>query len=207
MDKRDATLEEMRLYWEARAPNYWTDDVFGRNIVRAYLDKLHPRSLLEVGCGNGEFFLIYKNVPNVLAIDWSECMIQRANQRKNRHYLPNLHIVKHDICQCSPHGSFDVALTRTVLMHIPPKHVEKAIRHIVKVAREFIHLEYFEPVPLKPLAPHCFLHNYIPLFERQGCEIIEAYQRPDQPQVLFHFRKNVEMHHRMPDAKLVACSR
>jgi SAM-dependent methyltransferase len=191
--KRSPTLQALHSYWEDRAQSYWTDDVFGRNIVKAYLAKLQPTSLIEIGCGHGELFLIYKDVPQVAAVDWSLNMIDRATQRKGRHYLPNLHIYRHDITQCSPPGYYDLALTRTVLMHIPPEAREKTVRHIVKAANEFLILEYFEPNPLKPLVSHCWFHDYKALFEAQGCELVEAYQRPDLPQVLFHFRKIIKL--------------
>ncbi len=67
--------------------------------------------------------------------------------------------------------------------------MEKTVRHIVKVADQFLIFEYFEPNPIHTLAAHCWLHDYMALFEAAGCEFIEAYQRPDSPQVLFHFRK------------------
>jgi SAM-dependent methyltransferase len=187
--KRSPTLWALLSYWEKRAQSYWTDDVFGRNIIRAYLAKLQPQSLIEIGCGNGELFLIYKHIPYAVAIDWSWKMIERANQRKARHYLPNLRLWRHDITQCSPPGHYDLALTRTVLMHLPPEVMEKTVRHIIKVADQFVHLEYFEPYPKRTLASHCWLHDYQTLFEAQGCELLETYQRPDSPQVLFHFCK------------------
>ena len=187
--KRSPVLQGLLCYWQTRAQSYWTDDVFGRNIIRAYLAKLRPETLIEIGCGNGELFLIYKDVPYVVAVDWSHKMLDRANQRKARHYLPNLRIWRHDITQCSPPGHYDVALTRTVLMHLPPEAMGKTVRHIVKVADEFLHLEYYEHIPLKPLASHCWLHDYVSLFEAQGCELVDTYQRPDLPQVLFHFCK------------------
>lgn len=118
-------------------------------------------------------------------------MLHRAALRKQRHYLPGLKIWRHDICQCSPTGHWDIALTRTVLMHIPAEHVEKAVRHIVKVADQFLIFEYYEAVQLHKLSPHCWNHDYIRLFENQGCEVVEAYERPDQPQVLFRFKKTI----------------
>jgi len=202
----NASLHQMLAYWEARAPHYSCDDVFGRNIVKAYLDKLRPKSLIEVGCGNGELFPMYRNVAYVVAVDWSVNMLQRAELRKSRHYMPNVHIKRHDITRFSPSGHYDIALTRTVLMHIPPEHIEKTVRHIVKVADAFIIFEYYESVLLHPLSPHCWLHNYIPLFESNGCHMVEAYQRPDQPQVLFYFKKDdVVRHHEMPSGRLVVC--
>ncbi len=90
-----------------------------------------------------------------------------------RNCLPTLWIWRHDITPCSPPGHYDVALTRTVLMHLPPEAMEKTVRHIVKVADEFLHLEYYEHTPLKPLTSHCWLHDYVSLFEAQGCELLD----------------------------------
>ncbi len=74
-------------------------------------------------------------------------------------------------------------------MHIPAKHIEKAVRHIAKIADQFLIFEYSEAVQVHPLSPHCWNHDYVALFEKEGCTIVEAYERPDQPQVLFHFKK------------------
>lgn len=200
---RGYSLKEMHRYWDARAAFYGTNDVYGRNIIRAWLDKLQPLSLIEIGCGNGELFPAYRDVPHVVAVDWSEQMIHRANQRKGLHGMTHIQIHRHDICQSAPRGHYDVAVTRTVLMHIPEAHVEKAIRHIAAVADTIIALEYYESVQIRELSPHCWLHDYIPLFKRQKCRLIEAYQRPDQPQILFVFRRKTARHHRMPDGKLV----
>lgn len=187
----EPSLNDMHAYWEGRAPFYLTDDVFGRNILRAYISKLQPKpeSLIEIGCGNGELIMLYKDIPRVTLLDWSEVMLRRCNLRKSRHYLPNMQTLHHDICNCSPTGHWDVAVTRTVLMHIPSKHVEKAVRHIVKIADQFLIFEYFESVLLHKLAAHCWLHDYVPMFEAAGCKLVEVYSRPDSPQMLFHFKK------------------
>lgn len=186
---RSPTLQQLLSYWEHRAPSYYIEDPFGRAILKAFIDKLQPRSLIEIGCGNGELFSLYKHIPISVGIDWSEEMLKRANLRKARHYLPNLRLWRHDITQCSPQGAYDVAVTRTVLMHIPPDAIEKTIRHIVKVAEQFLIFEYFETIPTENLAAHNWLHDYVPLFEKAGCELIESYTRPDLPQVLFQFQK------------------
>ncbi len=186
---RSATLQQMLGYWETRASSYYIEDPFGRTILKAFIEKLKPQSLIEVGCGNGELFNLYKNIPNAVGVDWSENMLQRANLRKARHFLPNLRLWRHDITQCSPSGHYDVAVTRTCLMHIPPEAIEKTVRHVAKCADKFLIFEYFESVPTTPLAPHNWLHDYPTLFAKEGCELIEAYARADMPQVLFEFHK------------------
>ncbi len=186
---RSPKLQQMLSYWEQRAPTYYIEDPFGRAILKAFIDKLQPSSLIEIGCGNGELFSLYRRIFSVVAVDWSENMLIRANQRKARHYLPNLRIWRHDITQCSPQGHYDVAVTRTVLMHIPPEAIEKTVRHIVKCADRFLIFEYFETVPTETLAAHNWLHDYVPIFEKAGCELVESYTRPDLPQVLFQFQK------------------
>ncbi|MDD5263869.1 MAG: class I SAM-dependent methyltransferase [Candidatus Bipolaricaulis sp.] len=186
---RSPTLQQLLNYWENRAPSYYIEDPFGRAILKAFIEKLQPQSLIEIGCGNGELFSLYKHIPISVGIDWSEEMLIRANLRKGRHYLPNLRLWRHDITQCSPQGNYDVVVTRTVLMHIPPEAIEKTIRHIVKVGERFLIFEYFETIPTEKLAAHNWLHDYVPLFEKAGCELIESYTRPDLPQVLFQFQK------------------
>jgi SAM-dependent methyltransferase len=181
-------LKDMQKYWEARAAYYHTEDVFGRTIVRNFLEKLKPRSLIEIGCGTGELFQTYKSVSYVVAIDWSKQMLERAQLRKARHSLNNIHLLRHDICQSAPRGHFDIALTRTVLMHLPDEEADKAARHMIKLAKKLVIFEYFEDLLLHPLAPHCWLHDYVGMFTLHGCELLEAYPRPDQPQVLFVFQ-------------------
>jgi hypothetical protein len=63
------------------------------------------------------------------------------------------------------------------------------VRHIAKCANSFLIFEYFEPVQTGKLAAHNWLHDYVLLFEKQGCNLIENYVRPDLPQVLFQFQK------------------
>jgi ubiquinone/menaquinone biosynthesis C-methylase UbiE len=186
---RSPTVQEMLNYWEHRANSYYIEDPFGRAILRAFIDKLQPKSLIEIGCGNGELLSLYKNIPAAVAVDWSENMLKRANLRKARHFLPNLRLWRHDITQCAPNGKYDVAVTRTVLMHIPPDAIKKTVRHVVKCADQFLIFEYFESVQTEPLAAHNWLHDYVPLFEKEGCELVESYVRQDLPQVLFQFQK------------------
>lgn len=188
-DNKHYTVAQLQAYWEHRAPSYYIDDTFGRNVVRLFINKLKPESLIEIGCGNGELFSTYKEVPYVVGVDWCENMLKRARLRKERHYYPNLKLWRHDITKRAPAGKYEVALTRTVLMHIPPEAIEKTIRHIVKVAKQFLIFEYFEPSQIMPLSAHCFMHDYVPLFEKAGCKLVAAYPRPDQPQVMYHFKK------------------
>jgi SAM-dependent methyltransferase len=188
---RSPTLQDMLNYWESRASSYYVEDPFGRSILKAFIDKLQPQSLIEIGCGNGELLQLYRNVPSAVGVDWSENMLQRANQRKARHFLPNLRLWRHDITQCSPQGHYDLAVTRTVLMHIPPDAMEKTVRHVAKCADRFLIFEYFESVQTVSLAPHNWLHDYVSLFEKENCELIENYARADLPQVLFVFQKKL----------------
>jgi hypothetical protein len=139
--------------------------------------------------GSLEMIESFKDKPEVQIFrtkDENTCWEKQATKR---HFLPNLRLWRHDITQCSPQGHYDVAVTRTVLMHIPPEAIEKTVRHVAKCADRFLIFEYFESIQPVPLAAHNWLHDYVLLFEKENCELIENYARADLPQGLFVFQK------------------
>jgi len=182
-------LRQLQNYWNHRAPEYHVPDVFGRNVVQAYLRKLKPRSLIEVGCGSGELFPLYKRIPHVVAVDWSSEMLERSRRRINRHAYPNITLKQLDItCEAVPER-FDVLLTRTVLMHIPPEHIFEAAVNLLSMSKQLLLFEFYQPDQVSRLAPHNWHHNYPVIFMKLGCKLMEWYDRPDGlPQVLFYFK-------------------
>ncbi len=210
---------EKRLhdYWEHRAPSYYVPDVFGRRIVAAYLVKLHPQSLIEVGCGNGELFSAYQQIPKVVAVDWSAAMLQRAKERILRHEYKNIRLCHLDIARPFEDQNpeideiepgevlqFDIALTRTVLMHINPERIEKACENLTQLSDNLVLMEFYDPDhretrslaesiqgdPTDKLDWHNFHHEYVQIFKPLGYELIDSYDRPDGlHQLLFHFRR------------------
>jgi SAM-dependent methyltransferase len=177
----------LHQYWNERAASYEIHDVLGRNILKHYIENLSPQSLVDVGCGKGELFPLFNGVPRVVALDFSENMLQYARRRVERHAL---HIeLKHlDITKSYLPEKFDVALTRTVLMHIHPDEIKAAAKNIGLMSDRLFLFEYWETNKRK-LANHNWLHDYMELFTDLGYRLIDSYNRSDIPQVLFMFER------------------
>lgn len=180
-------------YWGRVAETYYVPDVFGRRMLKSYLEPLQPQSLVEVGCGSGELFSIFKDVPVVLGLDWQDAMLKRSGERIQRHEYKNIELLKVDItqrAQISTLRRFDVALTRTLLMHIDPRDIEAACRNMSLLSDRIIALEFFKPGCDEPLAFHNWHHEYPGLFKSLGYRIVSAMNRSDGvPQVLFDFKR------------------
>lgn len=175
-------------YWESRAPFYEVHDVLGRGILKHYLDKLKPRSLVDVGCGRGELFPLYDKIPRVVALDFSLNMLEYAQRRVERHGL-GIELLHLDIVKESLAEKFDVALTRTVLMHIKPEDIQAAVQNVAKMSDCLLLFEYWEPRQIRVTAPHNWLHDYVGLFTDLDYHLEDSYERSDIPQVLFTFKR------------------
>jgi SAM-dependent methyltransferase len=191
MGREHQALQLLANYWEKRSGHYDSPqpDVFGRNITASYLRKLKPKSLVEVGCGTGQLFPLYKDIPHVVGCDWTDGMLMQAHKRLDRHEISNIKLKKLDITKEALNEHFDVALTRTVLMHIPEEAVEDACGNLCKMADTVLLFEFYDP-NAPGLEWHCFHHEY-PVFMRKfGFEISEAFDRPDgMKQMLMIFKK------------------
>jgi SAM-dependent methyltransferase len=165
-------------------------DPMGKLLLETQLGILKPKSLVEVGCGPGELFPLYRQIPYVLAIDFSEGMLERARQRKARNGLDNIHVLRLDITANYVKSSFDLALTRTCLMHIHPEWIETAVKHVCKMSSRVLILEYSEGKATVPLAEHNWLHDYKALFGVQGYSLGYEIKRVDCAQSLMFFAKN-----------------
>lgn len=180
MGREHQALQLLAQYWERRSGKYDSPepDVFGRNITASYLRKLKPKSLVEVGCGTGQLFPLYKDIPHVVGCDWTEGMLEQSRKRLMRHEYPNIKLAKLDITKQHLKEKFDVALTRTVLMHIPEESVADACKNLASMADTVVLFEYYDP-NAPALEWHCFHHEYPLIMRECGFEISEAYDRPD----------------------------
>lgn len=189
--RSDVVLTELQAYWNQRAPTYNVPDVFGRRVIQEYLRRIQPTSLVEIGCGHGELFPYYKqdHIGRVVGIDWSEKMLARSQARIERHGYSHIKLRQLDITKEHLDEQFDVALTRTVLMHIPPHKLMDACGNIAAMSSQLLLFEYWEQYPTKRLAWHNWLHNYEAAFTKLGYDLVDAYHRADVPQVLYYFKR------------------
>jgi ubiquinone/menaquinone biosynthesis C-methylase UbiE len=181
----------LQEYWNLRAPNYSIPDAFGRKLLQAYLRRYFPsyRSVIEVGPGPGELLSLHKDVPRVVGFDFSEEMLERARGRVRNHGWTNVELILGDITKTHLEEKFDLLMTRTVLMHIHPDEIEKAVDNVAAMSDHLILLELYDEDRTRVFAAHNWVHDYIPLFEARGYKTVEAYHRHDISQVLFIFER------------------
>lgn len=183
----------LREYWNNRAFNYNIFDAFGRKILKAHLKLISPlESLVEAGCGRGALFKLYKDVPRVLGLDFSKGMMEFARAKIDNWNLDNIELKFFHLGleKWDPSNErFDLALTRTVLMHIPPKQIMQAAENLTKMSDNLIIFEYYDNTIHDKLAFHNWLHDYIEIFKSFNYTLKGAYQRPDMRQTLFRFVK------------------
>ena len=188
---------DLNNYWEDRASTYYVPDVYGRYILKSFLKKLNPQvsSFIEVGVGRGELMPLYcfpedhaRYIPRVVGVDFSEGMVRESQKRIDRHNY-KIELFHLDVTEGHLEEKFDLLITRTVLMHIHPDDIEAACKNVSEMSDRLYIFEYSEELPVKKLAPHNWLHDYQALFNPLGYKTVEAFRRPDQPQVLFHFKR------------------
>jgi SAM-dependent methyltransferase len=197
----DNYMRKSHMYWEQRSSIYDSPvpDVFGRNVTGIFLRKLRPKSLVEVGCGTGQLFPLYKQIPHVVGCDWTDGMLLQAQKRLDRHSYPNIQLKKLDITRESLPEKFDVALTRTVLMHIAEEDVDEkgeatyplkcACENLTRMADTVVLFEFYDPTAPQ-LEWHNFHHEYPLVMRGLGYEISEAFDRPDgMRQMLMVYKK------------------
>ncbi len=180
----------LQEYWDNRAPYYeglCAHDVLGRKILKHKIDQLKPKSVIEIGCGRGEVLTLLKDVPRIVGIDFSPNMLEYSRRRVERHNLP-IELKLQDITKGFVDEKFDLAVTRTVLMHIHPDDIYAAAKNISQMSDQLLFFEYWEE-SYKHLAPHNWLHDYVKIFTGLGYHLEESYSRMDMPQTLFLFKR------------------
>ncbi|MEK4626835.1 MAG: class I SAM-dependent methyltransferase [Solibacillus sp.] len=77
--------EFFKKYEAIRARNYNYNNLLEQPGFRANLPDLHGKSVLDIGCGSGDFaaFCLTKGAKNVYGIDISQNMIALANEKYN----------------------------------------------------------------------------------------------------------------------------
>jgi SAM-dependent methyltransferase len=154
---------DQKRYWDTRwgielnRTDRSIDPATFRDAFKITLDimkKLDCNNILEIGCGKGEF----RTLPNYTPLDFSKSVL-------NKYGLEGY--VYADITNKIPlpDKTFDCAMTRYVLMHIPTDKIENAVKEISRVTKKaFITTETCNSkVPLKS---HCFNHDLKALFKK-----------------------------------------
>lgn len=116
--------------------------------------------VLEIGCGPGvNFDTILEAIGesgSLAAIDYSPEMVERANERVERHRWENVEVVRADATTADLGGPYDAAIATLALSVMPD--VERAIRNVRNVLEPgaplgVLDIQAFQSGPLRVANP------------------------------------------------------
>ena len=129
-------------YWEARAVTWVKQagmylEKYEIKKVKEAIKKLKPESVLDVGCGNGQWIPYLPE--KYTGIDISSKLIEYCEATyPNKDFLAQ----KLEDASVEPGaGKYDLAFCHTVFLHITEKNMEKAVRALKNVALKAIIIE------------------------------------------------------------------
>lgn len=144
---------EIHDYWDERATLHpekaTTDDLLLRDLEYAELsrriDRLQPRTVLDVGCGDGRTTLrLAKRFPEVqfTGIDYSTAMIAIANQLGSPLDYANVSFSCCDLFNCV--SSLDLAISCRCLINLESWDAQQAaIEHLLEWSKRRVLIENF----------------------------------------------------------------
>jgi SAM-dependent methyltransferase len=156
----------------------WFNSYFARCQRRAFLDALphcgdlHDRDVLEVGCGNGRWTVLLRDLGGrVRAVDLSPEAIE-ANRRR----IPGVQFECADLLELPlPDRCVDLAVSVTVVQHVPYEAQEGAVAELARVVRPGGHALVLENT--KDRGRHVFAKpstDWIALFAAHGFKCLFA---------------------------------
>lgn len=92
--------------------------------IDIFINNLHGKNILDVGCASGEFtnYLKTKDL-NVLGIDFSKEMLEIAKKR-----FKDIDFLCSDVCTYNSDVKFDGIFSKDVLFHLPDEDLENVIK-------------------------------------------------------------------------------
>jgi glycosyltransferase involved in cell wall biosynthesis len=161
------TKYDEKRYWEKRADSWDQQaqvDIVKRDKLRQILDSLSFDSVLDVGCGNGRFVPFFEG-KDYAGFDISERLVEICKER-----FPDLTFVSSSVeesdkafgniilpSQKHLTRQFDLIFCYTVLEHVPPHNLDKAVAALKKLGKKML---LIEPKDFVPNADYCYSHDY-----------------------------------------------
>ena len=151
-------------YWQNRGANYPVTVAKMESEMEslaAWIAEHKPASILDVGSGWGRVYNHLKVnglATNYTMVDFVDSM--RRGCQDATGVLPD----KWDgVTLPYADKSFDLVLSIEVLLHVPPADIGQVIAEHARVSKKWVYVTTMGAC-YKPLASHCFWHDYLKLF-------------------------------------------
>ena len=162
------------LYWRLRSPDLsrryaYTNDF---PVLEEILRSIQARNLLDIGCGYGRLFELYRRMGarEVIGLEFSDALINAARRKADDITVPNgtrFSVKKQDLRQPMPDlPALDLVVSNRVLQHIHPKDIGILTERLAGTGVKWLYLN--ELLTGVKRAPYVFVHDYVKLFSIFG---------------------------------------
>ncbi len=178
-----------RWYWELRTPDlhrHWGEDRADFTVLSDILGRYHPQSVLDLGCGTGRLFPLYKEagIRKVLGVD----IAGRALGIASRLY-PGVPTQRVRAEKLRTHERFDMVVINRVLQHLLPENLPAALDRVTSIGSNAIYINEIGKSDTANLtgARYMFEHDYVPMLAARGWCLSEQGEIPGSRQTYLLF--------------------
>jgi pseudaminic acid biosynthesis-associated methylase len=168
----DEYVARNRVDWRARVP-FW----------QSIIDRIKPRSVLEVGCGSGwNLRALRQTDPMPLSL-WGIEINPKAMEEAADAGLSVVNGSLFDLRKEWPEGGFDLVASVGVLIHVAPADISRAMDEIIAVSKRYVlAVEYADEkeveVEYRGNAERLWRRPFGSLYEAKGLKIVDEFDAP-----------------------------
>jgi SAM-dependent methyltransferase len=172
-------------FWEERAIDIharWGKGTDDYAALRLIIARYHCKSVLDVGCGSGRLFSLYRQcgMQSILGIDLSATALALARQTD-----PDVQLLQARIEELNyPPASFDIGVCNRVLQHVPQTHIGVSIQKLCSMCR-YVYINELTASDQLNTMFWMNVHDYRCLFQQSGFTCLESERIGPQTYYLF----------------------
>jgi len=167
-----------RSYWQWRGNDYEEPECPEElDSLDSWLQSLEPKNILEVGSGWGRLYLRWQALElrgTFTMCDFAKSMLDGCERETG---------VRPDVWDGGtlpyPDDSFDFVLSFSVMLHVPPEDIKTMLAEHVRVASRWLFVATLNSYD-DQLSPHCFVHDYEPMFKEFGLAAVSKIEFGDR---------------------------
>ena len=164
-------MYDPKQYWEERGKDYrasnptWEEESKTLRGYYLFLNDFTPHTTLEVGSGYGR---IYELLGHPMLMDM--CDISTTMAEKCMEITQRIVYNWDGITLPFKDNSYDLVISYSVLLHVPPDQIRNHISELLRVGKE-VYIATYSGIQS---GEHYFAHDYLELFKQLEAELVSC---------------------------------